>query len=146
VIEGVIHTPLSVFSGEKGAVLRAMRRDDDGYNGFGEAYFSSIHHNSIKGWKRHFKMVLNVVVPIGKIRFVLFDDRKKSTTFGYFQEIIMSEDNYGRLTVPPMIWFGFQGVGKGRNLLLNISNIPHDAKEQENRTLESITYNWNKDG
>ena len=144
-IDGVIFTPLKIISVADGDILHGMKISEEGYQGFGEAYFSSVHHNSIKGWKRHFKMVLNMVVPIGKIRFVLFDDRKESTTFGYFQEIIMSEDNYGRLTVPPMIWFGFQGVGKGRNLLLNISNIPHDAKEQENKALDSITYNWNMD-
>ena len=40
-IDGVIHTPLSVFPGEKGSVLRAMRKDDDGYNGFGEAHLAA---------------------------------------------------------------------------------------------------------
>ena len=88
-IDGVIFTPLKIISMTDGDILHGMKISEEGYQGFGEAYFSSVHHNSIKGWKRHFKMVLNMVVPIGKIRFVLFDDRKKSTTFGYFQEIIM---------------------------------------------------------
>ena len=77
-IDGVIHTPLSVFPGEKGSVLRAMRKDEDGYNGFGEAYFSEIEPKKIKAWKRHREMTLNLVVPIGEIKFILFDDRRNN--------------------------------------------------------------------
>ena len=47
-IEGVLHTPLRIIPGDKGAVLRAMRRDDNGYNGFGEAYFSTVDQGEIK--------------------------------------------------------------------------------------------------
>ena len=45
-----------------------------------------------------------------------------------------------------MIWFGFQGLSEGRNIILNISNIIHDPEEQENIMLEDIKYNWNKRG
>ena len=144
-IDGVIFTPLKTIDVPNGNILHAVKITDEGYRGFGEAYFSSIVHNSIKGWKRHFFMTLNIVVPVGKIRFVLFDDREGSKTFKCYQDIMMSEDHYGRLTVPPMIWFSFQGVGRGKNLLLNISDIVHDMSEQENRKLEAIAFNWIKD-
>ena len=143
-IDGVIFTSLKVIDVQNGKVLHGMKVTDKGYQGFGEAYFSCINHNAIKGWKRHSKMVLNIIVPIGKIRFVLFDDRENSLTSKCYQEIIMSANNYGRLTVPPGIWFSFQGIGKDKNLLLNISNIPHDINEQEDKALETIAYNWGK--
>ena len=57
----------------------------------------------------------------------------------------MSEDNYGRLTVPSMIWFGFQGIGKGRNLLLNIANIPHNDTEVDHAQLKSFGYDWTQE-
>ena len=145
-LDGVIFTPLKTISVADGNILHGMKIFDKGYKGFGEAYFSSVNHNAIKGWRRHFKMVLNIVVPVGEIRFVLFDDRKNSATFECYQEIMISENNYGRLTLPPMIWFGFQGIGKGRNLLLNIANIPHDTQEHESKVLSTIPYNWNKEG
>jgi dTDP-4-dehydrorhamnose 3,5-epimerase len=145
-IEGAIFTPLNIIQVSDGNIQHGMKKEDSGYNGFGEAYFSNINFNSIKGWKRHFSMILNIIVPVGKIRFVLFDDREKSLTFNNFQELIISEENYGRLTVPPMIWFGFQGLSEGRNIILNISNIIHDPEEQENIMLEDIKYNWNKRG
>ena len=145
-LDGVIFTPLKIIEVEDGNIQHGMKKGEDGYKGFGEAYFSNINSNSIKGWKRHFSMILNIIVPIGRIRFVLFDDREDSLTRHNYQELIISEDNYGRLTVPPMIWFAFQGLSEGRNLLLNISNIIHDPQEQENIMLEDIKYNWNKKG
>ena len=141
-IAGVVFTPLKVIEVPDGNILHGMKNIDAGFNGFGEAYFSIIKPNTIKGWKRHFEMTLNLIVPTGAIRFVLYDDREGSGSQGSFQEVILSENNYGRLTIPPQIWFGFQGVGKDLNLLLNIANIPHDINEQENKELQTIEYDW----
>ena len=75
-INGVTTTPLSIIDTKGGAVLHAIKSSDYGYSGFGEAYFSTIEYNAIKGWKRHKEMVLNLIVPIGSVRFILYDDRK----------------------------------------------------------------------
>jgi len=141
-INGLILTPMKVIDVVGGSVLRAMSIGNVGYNGFGEAYFSTVEYNTIRGWKRHKEMTLNLVVPIGSIRFVVYDNRKDSSTAGNFEEIILSKEHYARLTVPPKVWVGFQGVGKGTNLLLNMANIPHDDKEVDHLPLESIEYNW----
>ena len=146
-IEGVILTPLSIIDTKSGDVLHAMKETDKGYSGFGEAYFSTIESGAIKGWKRHQDMVLNLVVPVGAVRFVLFDDRKESKTKGALEEIILSRsNNYGRLTVPPRLWMGFQGVGENEELsmLLNIANIPHDPDETDVKKLDKIKFDWSK--
>ena len=80
-IDGVIITPLDRITVEGGDVLHAMKNSDIGHFGFGEAYFSKIHRNSIKAWKMHKEMILNIVVPIGAIHFVLFDGRVASKTY-----------------------------------------------------------------
>lgn len=141
-IDGVILTSLEIIEIEGGNVLHAMKKEDNGFHGFGEAYFSSVKHNVIKGWKRHFEMTLNIVVPIGHIRFVLFDDRDNSKTKGCFQEVTLSRNNYQRLTVPPMIWFAFGGLAEESSLLLNVASIPHRREEQENLLLDDIRYKW----
>jgi dTDP-4-dehydrorhamnose 3,5-epimerase len=87
-------------------------------------------------------MTLNIVVPVGSIRFVMYDSREKSSTYGEFQEVVLSRKNYCRLTIPPKIWVGFQGAGKGTNLLLNMANIPHDDNEVDHVSLENFDYNW----
>jgi dTDP-4-dehydrorhamnose 3,5-epimerase len=131
-ISDVILTPLKVIPGDLGEVMHALKGNEKSFYGFGEAYFSTVNKDAIKGWKRHTKMILNLIVPVGAIRFVLFDDRLTSKSVNTIQEIILSKDNYQRLTVPPGVWMAFQGLSDGQNLLLNIASIPHDPLEAEN--------------
>jgi len=144
-IEGVVFTPLSIINTKGGNVLHAMKASDVGFGGFGEGYFSIIEPDTIKGWKLHREMVLNLVVPVGSVRFVMFDDRRASRTAGEFSEILLSRTNYGRLTVPPMLWVGFQGVDVQDSLILNIASIEHSPDEVERKMLGEIDYNWNND-
>lgn len=128
-IEGVILTPLKIIPGDSGDVLHAIKRTESSFCGFGEAYFSTIKKGAVKAWKRHHEMTLNLVVPCGEIKFVLYDERSHSSTYGEFFEVTLSRHNYQRLTVPPMIWMGFKGLEKGLNMLLDVSDIPHDPDE-----------------
>lgn len=138
-IEGVILTPLRVIRGESGNVMHALKAHEESFHGFGEAYFSTVNPRVVKGWKKHRKMILNLVVPVGAIKFVLYDDRPESLSFQTMQEIILSTDNYQRLTVPPGIWMAFQGYGENTNMLLNIASIPHDPLEAENLPSQNDT-------
>ena len=95
-IDGVILSPAKVIKVSGGNVFRAIKNDDTGYCGFGEAYFSNVYPGAVKAWKRHREMSLNLVVPLGRIRFVVYDDRQNSGSYGRFGEIILSVDNYVR--------------------------------------------------
>lgn len=142
-LQGVILSPLKIIQHPKGNVLHALKQSDDNFQTFGEAYFSTIAKGEIKGWKKHRLMTLNLIVPVGAIKFVLFDGRNESSTSNQFSEIILSAtDNYCRLTVPPLVWLAFQGVDDQLNLLLNIANIEHNPQEADNRPLEQIVYKW----
>jgi dTDP-4-dehydrorhamnose 3,5-epimerase len=136
----LIITPLDIIETDKGDVMHAMKNYDPGFSGFGEAYFSVVNNNAIKAWKRHHEMTLNLVVPVGKIKFVLFDDRDESNN--NFQEIIISRDNYCRLTVPPMIWIGFQGMDNNDSVLLNIADINHNPSEVDKKGINEINFDW----
>ena len=138
-IEGVIVTPLRQIYHPKGDVFHAMKRLDPGFDGFGEAYFSSIKGGLVKAWKCHYRMTLNLVCIVGKIHFVLCDRRDNSTTKGEFMEITLSPDmpeTYRRLTIPPGVWMGFVGIDENKSILLNVANIPHDPTEQVNIPIE----------
>tara|TARA_B100000795_G_C22691700_1_gene395886 strand:- start:556 stop:984 length:429 start_codon:yes stop_codon:yes gene_type:complete len=141
-INDVLITPLKIIETKGGDILHSLKDKDNGFNGFGEAYFSEVQPGAIKGWKAHQDMTLNITVPIGKVRFVLFDDRDKSAT--EFQELIISRKNYVRLTIPPRIWVGFQGLVNINSLLLNIADIPHDPNESIRKNLTEIYYDWSK--
>ena len=142
-IEDVLITPLDIIETSSGGVMHAMKKTNAGFFGFGEAYFSQVERGAIRGWKRHKEMVLNLIVPAGEIRFVLCDDREASNT--QFQEVIISKDNYCRLTVPPLIWVGFQNLSEEMSTVLNIANIEHDSKEVERLEIDKIKFNWSID-
>lgn len=142
IINGVCVRPQRIIEVENGNVLHGIKSTDEEYHGFGEAYFSTVGYLAVKGWKKHKVMTLNLVVPVGSIRFVLFDDRAGSQTLGSFQEVELSPDNYCRLTVPPAVWLAFQGVRNGVNMLLNVASVPHSPEESEIKELAELQYDW----
>jgi len=142
-MEGVTLYPLKRFAVPKGDVFHALKATDEGYAGFGEVYLSRIKAEEVKGWKRHNRMVLNIVVVFGVIRFVVYDDRKNSKTHGQFREFVLSPaTNYQRLTVAPGLWVAFQGIEKDVSILMNIIPEPHDSTETDNKELTKIPYNF----
>ena len=83
---------------------------------------------------------LNLVVPHGEVRFILYDDRHVERI--KFQEIIISKNNYFRLTIPPLIWLGFQGLSKNNSIVLNIANIHHSPDETDKKNIDEIEFDW----
>jgi dTDP-4-dehydrorhamnose 3,5-epimerase len=136
-LSDILLTPLSRIETAGGDVLHAMKQSDAGYAGFGEAYFSWVVAGAVKGWKRHTRMAMNVVVPVGQVRFVFCLDGVAE-----FRVEDIGVDCYARLTVPPGIWFCFRGVAEPQSLVLNIASIPHDPSEVERLALSAIEYDW----
>lgn len=135
-MDGIVLTPLKQIDNPNGDIFHIMKKSDQGFHDFGEAYFSTIHKDLIKGWKKHNQMVLNLVVPVGAIEFVIYNEKKNE-----FFNIILSKNNYQRLTVASGLWVAFRGIDK-HNILLNIASIEHDPKESESLALEEINYEW----
>lgn len=143
-ISGVTVTPLKQFLDERGKVMHMFRNDSPVFKSFGEIYFSCIYPGAIKGWHIHHKMTLNYAVPHGHIKFVLFDERENSPTRGEIQEIFMGPDNYCLVSVPPMVWNGFKGIGTEMAVVANCASIPHDPTEIERLDpfSDRIPYSW----
>ena len=142
-MEGVYLHPLRRISVPKGDLLHALRSYDEGYVGFGEAYFTQIHSGQAKGWKRHNRMTLNLVVVVGKVKFVIYDDREDSPTQGQFMEVTLSpEENYQRLTISPGLWMAFYGADSMTSMLMDIIPEPHDDSEADKKDLKEIDYHF----
>ena len=134
----ILVTPLMRIPTIGGDVMHALKNSDNGFNGFGEVYFSWVEHGAIKAWKCHKHMTLNLVVPLGEVSFVFhIKDQKNS-----FRTENIGEKRYVRLTVPPGIWFGFQGRGSGQSLLMNLADMTHDPDEVLRKKTSEIVYNW----
>ena len=132
----VVLTPLKRIFNPKGDIYHAMKSSDIGYRGFGEAYFTTINKNEIKGWKKHNRMTLNLVVIVGRVKFVIYDEITRK-----FSTVILSPTNYQRLTINPQLYFAFKGL-KENNIILNIANLQHDPYEVENLDISKINYEW----
>ena len=139
-MEGVLLTPLKQIYHPKGDIFHGMKKSDPGFTDFGEAYFSTVYPGEVKPWKKHLRMTLNLVVPVGKIRFVMHDDRPDSSSKGQTFSVEIGSDNYQRLTVSPGIWMAFEGLNDGLNLLLNMADMEHDPEEVERAELDRIQY------
>ena len=137
-LNDVIITPLKKIESNRGSVLHCLKHTDQNFSKFGEAYFSFINYRSIKAWKMHKKMKLNITVPQGLIKFVFFDGENK------FREEFLGINRYFRLTIPPLVWFGFCGLAKPNSILLNIADIIHDKDEIELKEISDINYDWYK--
>lgn len=136
-MDAITVTPLARIATAGGDVLHALKQQDQGFSGFGEAYFSFVAPGAVKAWKIHKRMTMNVVVPIGSVRFVFHlqgGDVYRVEDIG--------ADRYVRLTVPPGIWFGFKGLGASENLILNIADIAHDPAEVDRLPISEIKYSW----
>ena len=137
-LNDILLTPLKKIPTLGGDVMHALKASDNGFNGFGEAYFSWIEEGAIKAWKCHKRMTLNLVVPMGEVRFV-FNLPKQNTDF-LVEDI--GEKRFARLTVPPGIWFGFKGKSSGSSLVLNFADIIHDPDEMERKSVSAFAYEW----
>ena len=139
-IDGVSLTPLKKINAKGGDVYHALKKSDYTYSGFGEAYFSSIDYKFIKAWKKHNKMTLNLIVPVGEIRFVIYDNRSQNKSEHRFASIDLSLRNYYRLSVNPGLWIGFMGLDKNKSILLNIADIEHDYNEAERVPIDEFNH------
>lgn len=128
----VVETPLRRIAQPKGDVLHAMKASDPGFAGFGEAYFTTIVAGETKGWKKHTAMTMNLVVPLGRVRFHVHDESTGTT-----EAHDIGQENYRRLTVPPGYWVAFEGLTGDTNLVLNVASLEHDPDEAVNVALDT---------
>ena len=85
-------------------------------------------------------MTMNIVVPVGQVRFVFRSVNEDGIEKFLVEDIGVSR--YARITVPPGIWFGFQGLHTSESLVLNIASTPHDTNEVERLQLSDVDYIW----
>lgn len=125
--------PLRVIANPKGDIRHAMKASESTFYGFGEAYFTTILSGQTKGWKKHLRMHLNLIVVHGEVAFHVYDEQiRRTDTF------ILGTGNYVRLHVPPGLWLAFGGRADGSSLVLNLASIEHDPNEAVNISLDAF--------
>ena len=133
ITEGVSCTQLKRIQHPKGDIYHAIKKSDDVFAGFGEAYFTTIFAGDLKGWKKHKEMVMNLIVPVGGVTFYIHDDNT-----GITESITLQPEYYHRLTIQPGLWVAFKGLDYALNLVLNIASMEHDPTEAVNMPLDTF--------
>jgi dTDP-4-dehydrorhamnose 3,5-epimerase len=143
-IAGVAVRPLRRIPDERGTVLHMLRADDPHFERFGEIYFSTVHPRFVKGWYRHRRKTLNYAVVSGTIKLVVYDDREGSATRSQVTELYVGDPQYVLVTIPPLVWSGFKGIGTTTAIVANCATEPHDPDEAERLDPFSprIPYRW----
>ena len=116
--------------------------DKDGLIQYQEVYASFVHSGIIKGWKKHLRMDLSLVVLVGEIKFVIAEENANSSSGYAFQEYILSKDQNNSIFIPHGLWVAFQGKDPNLNMLLNFANLTHDPLEVKSASIDSIPYKW----
>lgn len=98
----------------------------------------------IKGWNRHKLMTLNLIVPFGRVLFVIVKKRDGLLNSKNTFEVELSPKNYKCLTIPPGLWIGFKGLSKNESIVLSIASLEHDPDEKESIAIKEIPYSWGK--
>ena len=100
---------------------------------------------AVKAWKRHREQTQNLAVPIGRVRFVVYDDRGLSPTRGGLQIVELGRpDDYNRLCIPKGLWYGFTCLSDQPALIANCADLPHDPADAELLPEDDpgIPYRW----
>ena len=120
----------------KGNILKIINKNEKFFKSFGEVYLSKINKGSIKAWKKHKKIHLNLTVISGAVKFVIYNDLKQK-----FLHKILKDKDMKRIYIPAGLWFGFKGLKK-KNVILSISSHVISKGEVLRKQLKDIKFNW----
>ena len=100
----VIYSKINVIPQEKGDIFKLLTKDSMHFDKFGEAYYSNIKFNEIKGWKKHLKMQCVLLPVSGDVDVVTLNlDSNR------FEKFNLNIKTPHRLVIPPNIIFAFRG-------------------------------------
>jgi dTDP-4-dehydrorhamnose 3,5-epimerase len=124
--------------------MHMLKGDSPLFTKFGEIYFSIVNPGVVKAWRRHLRMTQHFAVPVGRIKLVIYEESKDSSGNGPFEVLQIGDNDYCLVRIPPLLWYGFQGVSSIPALIVNCTDLPHDPDEVER--LDSfdarIPYKW----
>ena len=143
-IHGVRVTPLKILKDDRGQVMHMLRSDAPHFQKFGEIYFSVVNLGVTKGWKVHTRAEGNCTVPHGRVRFVLYDAREDSPTYGEFMDMTIgaTPDAYRLLTIPPGVALAWRNLGADMAIVANCATEVHAPDEGKTLPLDTYAYEW----
>ena len=130
-IDGIKIKKLKFIRDRRGRLAEILRKDDDFFKKFGQAYVTTAKPKAVKAWHYHKKQTDNFFCIFGRMRVGLYDARPKSATFGKAQEVIMSFDKPVLFSIPSGISHGFECISKNEAAIINFCTDLYDYKKPD---------------
>lgn len=145
-IDDVKTLKLKLIPDERGWLMEVLRSDWDIFQKFGQVYVAAAYPNVVKAWHMHKKQTDYIACIKGMVKLVLYDGRKKSSTYGKINEFFIGEKNPTMVVVPKEVWHGFKAVGAEAALIINAPTELYNYKNPDEERLppntKEIPYNW----
>jgi dTDP-4-dehydrorhamnose 3,5-epimerase len=150
-IDGVKIKKLKVIPDERGRLMEILRRDDELFQNFGQAYATTTYSGVVKAWHKHEKQTDNIACVAGLIKKALYDGRPDSPTFKEVNEFYLGAHNPLLIQVPAGIYHGWMCVSQEEALIVNLPTETYNYERPDEQRLDphtsDIPYNWKrKDG
>ena len=93
------------------------------------AYVSYTAYNAIRGPHEHKKQSdFFVFIGLGDFALYLWDNRKKSKTYGMQQKLILGESNKATVLVPPGVVHSYKSISKKGSISINLPDKLYAGK------------------
>jgi dTDP-4-dehydrorhamnose 3,5-epimerase len=150
-INGVKTKNLRLIPDERGRVMEILRRDDELFEVFGQAYMTTTYPGVVKAWHKHGKQTDNIACVCGMIKMALYDGRDGSPTQGEVDEFYLGIHNPVLVQVPAGVYHGWMAVSQDEAVIINLPTRPYDRDHPDEQRLDphdnEIPYDWRrKDG
>ncbi len=147
-IDGVRVKHLKPIPDARGRLMEILRRDDDLFLEFGQAYITTAYPGVVKAWHYHKLQTDNLTTLTGTMQIALYDARENSPTRGEVNVFHTGIHNPMLIQVPPLVYHGFKNVGLEEAVVLNVPTLPyrHDQPDEYRVDPHSseIPHDWNR--
>ena len=151
-IDGIELKQLQVNADERGSLMEVWRDDWEFYGGEDApamSYVSITYPGIVRAWHRHKRgQIDHFIVPHGKVKVGIYDDRKGSQTRGELNTYIIGEGSAEAIRIPGACWHGFKAVGDSRSTLLNFPTNLYDYEDPDEERLpydtDEIPLDWDE--
>jgi dTDP-4-dehydrorhamnose 3,5-epimerase len=151
-IQDVRVKPLKALPDERGRLFEILRRDEEIFSKFGQAYITTTYPGVVKAWHYHRLQDDYFTCVRGMIKLVIYDDREGSPTRGLLNEFFVGEHALQLVVVPHLTWHGWKCISLDEAMILNLVTEPYDHAAPDEHRLPPhdngvIPYDWQrKDG
>ena len=132
-IEGVVVRRLGpIHVDHRGSLLEVMdARDPFWRDPIVYAYRFTVLPGRTKGWGMHELQTDRYLIVSGRLRVVLYDGRRTSTSFEELNQIHFADEAPGLLSIPPGVWHADQNIGDAEAAIINFPTRAYDRAKPD---------------